>query len=300
MKKKLLLGLLLGLAFTFLTGCGSKVVKTEIQAEDDSTTTEQTSDTYQKKDENNDSVVETATPLIACIVRGEESYIINDTTILNITKEDAGVEVDESGHLVIPETVTWEGKEYTVTSIGNSCFRGNTEIVTVTMPDTIERIQEKAFMECSNLSSITLSKGLTYIDIYAFGVCESLKNIDFPDELSTIKDSAFSSCTALESIDLSNTKVEKIYDSAFLNCTNLKTCILSDTTYEIDRFAFYDCIALTELKLPETIWTIGESALGYDEDDFPSGFENCTFYVTAGSYAEEYVTEQCMKQVVVE
>ena len=62
-----------------------------------------------------------------------------------------------SGEYDIPETITYEGVTYTVTSIGNAAFENNTNLTDVTIPSTITSIGESAFAGCSNLKSITVN-----------------------------------------------------------------------------------------------------------------------------------------------
>ena len=87
----------------------------------------------------------------------------------NITSEtDHTVEVtyswsSYSGSITIPATVTYNGVNYSVTSIGVSAFDG-----------------------CSGLTAITLPEGVTSIGYWAFGDCSSLKGITIPDGVTTI------------------------------------------------------------------------------------------------------------------
>jgi len=62
-----------------------------------------------------------------------------------------------SGEYGIPETITYNGVTYTVTSIGNGAFENNTNLTDVTIPLTITSIGESAFAGCSNLKSITVN-----------------------------------------------------------------------------------------------------------------------------------------------
>ena len=62
-----------------------------------------------------------------------------------------------SGEYEIPETVTYNGMTYTVTSIGNEAFKDNTNLTDVTIPSAITSIGESAFAGCSNLKSITVN-----------------------------------------------------------------------------------------------------------------------------------------------
>ena len=55
---------------------------------------------------------------------------------------------------VIPETVTHDGVDYTVTAIENEAFKDNTALTAVTIPETVVAIGEGAFAGCTGLTAI--------------------------------------------------------------------------------------------------------------------------------------------------
>lgn len=57
------------------------------------------------------------------------------------------------GDYVIPETVKINRVEYTVTSIGDNAFYGNTALTSITIPKSIESIGFQAFSGCTGLTS---------------------------------------------------------------------------------------------------------------------------------------------------
>ena len=61
-----------------------------------------------------------------------------------------------SGSFAVPETVTYHGKTFTVTEIGESAFENNKNLTEVTIPSSITSIGDKAFKDCSNLKAITV------------------------------------------------------------------------------------------------------------------------------------------------
>ena len=63
-----------------------------------------------------------------------------------------------SGTINIPSTITYEGTSYTVSRIGEQAFSGQTNMTTVIIPNTVECIDVKAFLGCTNLTQLFHSK----------------------------------------------------------------------------------------------------------------------------------------------
>ena len=89
-------------------------------------------------------------------------------------------EENYSGEVVISSSITVEGKEYTVTTIGNEAFYQCSGLTSVTIPNSVTSIGEFAFSGCSGLTSVTIPNSVTSIGDYAFASCKSLKYIIIP------------------------------------------------------------------------------------------------------------------------
>ncbi|MCR5821967.1 MAG: leucine-rich repeat domain-containing protein, partial [Bacteroidales bacterium] len=61
-----------------------------------------------------------------------------------------------TGDLVIPDSVTYNGNTYAVTSIGDYTFRGCSGLTSVTIPDAVTSIGLYAFYGCRGLTSVTI------------------------------------------------------------------------------------------------------------------------------------------------
>ena len=76
-----------------------------------------------------------------------------------------------TGNVVIPEKVTYENVEYSVTSIGESSFANCSGLTSITIPNSVTIIGESAFWYCSGLTSITIPNSVTSIGNNAFNNC---------------------------------------------------------------------------------------------------------------------------------
>ena len=128
-----------------------------------------------------------------------------------------------------------------VRGISNKAFSDCTEITSVTIPDGVTNIDDGAFANCSNLVSVSIPESVGYIGNRAFAYCVSLASITIPEKITCIDEASFSSCSSLTSITIPK-NVTQIFTGAFGGCTNLKNLvILSTTLFTISDNAFSRC-----------------------------------------------------------
>ena len=77
-----------------------------------------------------------------------------------------------------------------VTHIGDSIFRGCSDILNIIIPDNITTIKSYAFKECTGLASITIGNGVTSIEESAFWNCSDLKTVYNYSSLNLVKGSS--------------------------------------------------------------------------------------------------------------
>ena len=119
-----------------------------------------------------------------------------------------------SGNVVIPASVTYNGKTYSVTSIGYSAFGGCSGLASITIPESVTSISSYAFSYCSGLTSITIPEGVTSIGHYAFYNCSAMTSITIPESVTSIGDEAFRGCSGLTSLAIGS-GVRTIGSNAF-------------------------------------------------------------------------------------
>ena len=113
----------------------------------------------------------------------------NMTAEVTYNKQNVGY---LKGEVVIPEKVTYEGVEYTVTSIGEYAFKNNNSISpsSVTIPGTVTTIGKSAFEDC-RLTIVEIPEGVTTIGEKAFYSCTSYQDLILPSTLTSIGSQAF-------------------------------------------------------------------------------------------------------------
>ncbi len=90
------------------------------------------------------------------------------------------------------------------------------EIESVTMPSTIEKIESYAFKKSKNLTVVNLNEGLKEIGAEAFSYCGKNESLIIPDSTEVIRKKAFYG-TTIKSITL-GLRLNKIESGAFYNC----------------------------------------------------------------------------------
>lgn len=174
-------------------------------------------------------------------------YSINVKT--GLTEVVANLYHQYKGDIVIPEAITYEGKEYTVTAIGESAF-SQRDITSITFPNSITSIGRAAFYCCSLLDSVVLPEKVTVIGDMLFANCTSLRQVVIHEGLTLIDNSAFNCCYSLESLIIPNS-VTRIEDWAFAGCKGLTYVEMSRGLTYVGSGAFSDCGALNTVIIPD-------------------------------------------------
>jgi len=88
----------------------------------------------------------------------------NEVEVNHIVKRN-GLSFHDIRNAYIPESVEYQGKQYTVTAIGNSAFNECILLGYVSIPNTVKSIGSCAFQKC-NLKSIKIPSSVTTIGEY--------------------------------------------------------------------------------------------------------------------------------------
>lgn len=140
--------------------------------------------------------------------------------------------------------------------IGDSAFRGCGRLTKINIPEKIKTLQSNAFAECRSLKEITLSEGLQLIMSSAFSGT-AIESLHLPDSLKEIQCDAFKGCEQLKEINLASSHVELIDCGAFYNCVLLEEVILPNTLLTLGSNAFSNCSFLKRVYIPASVLEIG-------------------------------------------
>ena len=200
------------------------------------------------------------------------------------------------GDVVIPETITYEGVTYTVTSAYDGTFANSTKMTSISLPSTLTSLGETPFTSCSKLTSITVDpsnpayssedgvlfdksktnliscpgaktgmytvpSSVKSIEPSAFYGCSRLTAISLPSGVNSIGAQAFRACISLTSVNLPE-GLKTIHTGVFRGCSSLKSLTLPSTVTMIEPYAFYYCQNLQTMSLPSGVTYLGSYAFG--------------------------------------
>lgn len=218
---------------------------------------------------------------------GKWSYYDYGNGTMGVRSKDKTVK-----HAKIPSNIN--GKP--VTMIDSDCFKDNSNLESVEIPNSVTYIEDFAFYNCTALKSITLPADLNRIDWQAFYHCSSLTEITIPASVTIIEEFVFEGCSSMKEVKVSDANQKfksrdgvlfdiamtelifyppskadtsydipegctKIEDWAFIGSSFLESVDLSGVT-EIGEDAFYHCTALKSVEVPEGVTELKSATFG--------------------------------------
>ena len=167
---------------------------------------------------------------------------------------------DPTGSIGLTFSFGTDGRTATVTGIG-TCQDSDVVIPSTYQGKAVTGIGLWAFVRCKNITSITIPDSVTNIDYEAFTECTSITSITIPKSVTRIGDGAFNNTGYYN--NESNWENGVLYIGKCL--IDAKASISGSYTVKagtklIASSVFENCTGLTDITIPDSVTSIGESA----------------------------------------
>jgi hypothetical protein len=157
---------------------------------------------------------------------------------------------------------------------------------TLTMGRHVEEIGYYAFYGCSMLSQLSLPSSMKRIDEGAFMNCTTMKRLTTGNGVEEIGDKAFANCRMLSEVVIGN-NLRVIGRELFSNCTSLQDVTVGLSVDSIGPNAFVGCRSLSRLKMYPELPPVVDS-----EESFPSTcYSSTTLIVPDISFDDYYCAD---------
>ena len=189
---------------------------------------------------------------------------VSSNRITAITKQDEILEIDPS-----ITGITYDAfknvpyKEvYVPASVNNASTAFEySQVETIYFGEGMTEIPASIARNATNLKKVVLPASATTVGNRAFEGCEKLSDINL-SQLTTLKYSCFKNCKGITEYTLSPgttvTATYSISDSPFYGSGLTKVDVLEGNT-TVPNYMFCDCDNLSEVNLPTTLTTMGQS-----------------------------------------
>ena len=226
------------------------------------------------------------------------------------------------GHVTLPERVEvrrcneLSDEDYTVgvfTLVGleSQAFKNCEDLVSITLPNSIQYIKDSAFKGCKNLTTINLSSNINDVDFMFAQGCMRLQAINvnggtgtgfhsfdgilcrngvtfycprghsgtirIPADIKGVGKESFRNCEQISEVIVGN-GVQYIEEKAFENCTILSNLVIPGNVKRISNNAFQGCTLLSNVKFGDGISEIGagtfSNCISLKEAILPKGLQS--------------------------
>ena len=202
------------------------------------------------------------------VLDDDDEYIANleektDGSFTYVENEN-GIKITglDSNNTNINIVVTQKIGGKNVTAIGRKAFYENTNITSITIPDSVTTIEPWAFYRCSSLNNVIIPNSVTHLGRDVFSECSSLESVKLPDGLDGIPRMAFYGCQSLKHISIPDS-VKWIGEAAFCG-SGLEEVSLPESMTVIDNNAFFGCRSLVTINMPKQLSELGYGVFDND------------------------------------
>ncbi len=230
---------------------------------------------------------------------GDLIYRVNDDQVsVTVIGHVDGYEA--TGDLIIPESVSFGGHDYVVTTIGESAFLYCFYLTNLSIPNTVTTIEASAFAYCQGFTGdLVIPNSVTTVGYGSFQYCSGYNgDLIIGSAVTTIEDYAFNSCDGMTGTLYIPSGVQSLGGNSFGYCafsgivvdpensvydsrndcnaiietssnqliTGCKNSTIPNTVTSIGYCAFRGIEGLTSIEIPNSVTSIGENAFAFCYD----------------------------------
>lgn len=127
------------------------------------------------------------------------------------TAEVEGIVTNGEAEVVVPCSVYNDGKQYTVSKILPRAFYANKDILSVSIPETVTEIGDRAFAGCGNMETVEIKGDVQTLKQYTFSDCHVLGELVLPQSCASFSYGAFANCKNLKRVIFNSAELS-VYD----------------------------------------------------------------------------------------
>ena len=279
------------------------------------------SDSFGAQNHVNNVIDVDGTSYIADVSMGSKHIIFFKATEYKYFYKDTGFSdgnfvyrTGSDGNYIVSECLKWDysdvviptqtvnpltGETVKVTAVEQTEFVDSNAVRSVTIPDEIVTLRERAFYCLANLKSVTLNSNIISIPDYCFYGCESLTDVNLenilnygsscfertlietvqPNSKATFADATFCHMPKLRSVVLPD-GITTLTEAMFSICPSLTSIVIPSSVTTFKKSVFYNCNNLV-VTIPDTVTTLGASSLNGTKMVY------CTSNSACAKYCEE-------------
>lgn len=156
-------------------------------------------------------------------------------------------EDEYSGNLIIPEEITYRGRNFHVTEVS---FGNMPNLESLTLPNSITRLTLSA---CDRITTLDLPQSLLYLDCHLVNI----ESLYLPDQLKAFN---LKDCASLRILENVPDAIEEIQREQFMGCKSLQYFKIGPNVKTIGKYAFCDCSSLLGIDIPSNVTLIDDKA----------------------------------------
>jgi hypothetical protein len=159
---------------------------------------------------------------------------------INVNEQIVGDIPDDKYKYVLPYDERVKGLHIgtSCTSIGSYSFAGASELAgSLVIPDSVITINNYAFIDCNNITSIIIGRNVTSIGSLCFTDCTGLTEITIPNSITDLSELVFSGCINVNTINIyCSSDVFEPFENQFSGCINTITINVRSDDNSWDKF----------------------------------------------------------------